>query len=250
MTADMPTPVFAAAYQYWVGIDTSPDASVDEVAELDDFYRRFHFPEVLASNPGFVTATRYRLDAPDPRGDFGPMWLAVYGIEDRSGAERYQARENDPTAERPKYTPGPAIWKAMSPRWRIMWRQTFSSGERSASPENIFMVGMDTPATASAREVEEFNDFYSTTHVPEVLATGGYDAGTRLEREAVFFHREPEVCPQYCAIYEGASGASSGPPPAAPTPGPDAWENRDTRWRLRYSRIGTSMTLLDAGTAR
>lgn len=250
MTTPATERVFAAPYQYWVGIDTAPGASEDDLAELDDFYRRFHFPEVFAANPGFITATRYRLDAPDPRGDFGPMWLAVYGIEDRAGAERYEALESDPTVERPKYTPGPAVWKGMSPRWRIMWRQTFASGERSLSPESIFMVGMDTPATASAQEVAEFNDFYSSTHVPEVLSTGGYEAGTRVERQAVFFHREPDECPQFCAIYEGAGGTSSGPPPGEPTPGPDAWENRETRWRLRYRRVGASMTVLDAAAAR
>ncbi|MGD9958365.1 hypothetical protein [Nocardioides sp.] len=237
MSSGLEGAAFAADYMYWVGIDTDPAATDDELAEFNEFYASVHFPEVLQANPGFVSATRYRLEAPDPRGDFGPQWLAVYAIRDLAGAERYAVREKDPAAQRPAYTPGPALWKSMSPRWRVMWRQLIAVGQRAAAPESIFLVGMDTPAGASMRDVEEFNAYYSDTHLPEVLLNGNYEAGTRLERYEAFLHRQPDGCPEFCAVYEGEGSAPAGPPPGAPTPGPDSWERRETAWRLRYRRV-------------
>ncbi len=249
MTAGTEPTAFAADYMYWVGIDTDSNASEADLAAFNEFYAQVHFPEVLRANPGFVSATRYQLETPDPRGDFGPTWLAVYGIRDLSGAERYAAREKDASAERPRYTPGPALWKTMSPRWRMIWRQVFALGSRASAPDSIFMVGMDTAEGASGQDVEDFNKYYSDTHLPEVLDNGKYGAGTRFERYESFLHRRPEGCPQFCAVYEGAGNGVTGPPSGPPTPGPTAWENRDTRWRLRYRRVSDSVLASDATTS-
>jgi hypothetical protein len=68
---------FAYPFMYWVGMHTPPDMDAAAVAEFSQFYSTTHVPEVVASNPGFVRGTRYELLQPDPRGDWGPRWLAV-----------------------------------------------------------------------------------------------------------------------------------------------------------------------------
>jgi hypothetical protein len=109
-------------------------------------------------------------------------------------------------------------------------------------PESIFMVGMDAADGASEQGVAEFNEYYSSTHVPEVLENGKYHAGTRFELLEAFMHRRPDTAPRFCAVYEGDTAASAGPPPGPPTPGPASWEKRDTKWRLRYRRVGDLVT--------
>ena len=71
---------------YWVGMDTAPETGASELAEFNRFYSQVHLPEVVAGNSGFVRATRYELAGPDPRGDFGPRWLAVYEMDGEAAA--------------------------------------------------------------------------------------------------------------------------------------------------------------------
>lgn len=246
-----PQAVFAADYMYWVGIDTDPAGTPAQLAEFDEFYTRAHLPEVLEANPGFFAAARYRLEGPDPRGDVGPTWLTAYAIRDQASADQYVSREHDPAAERPAFTRGPDLWKSMSPRWRIVWRQVYAVGARATAPDDILMVGMDPAAGASPQEVAEFDEYYSGTHVPEVLESGKYRAGTRFEQYDAFVHRRPDGCPRFCAVYEGdGAGGVSGPPPQGERPlGPAVWENRDTKWRLRYRRVSDLVTARGVGVS-
>jgi hypothetical protein len=103
------------------------------------------------------------------------------------------------------------------------------------------VVGIKVPAETDAESLADFNTFYTDTHVPEVMAYGGYARGTRFELYREFAHPAPG-CPRFCAIYEADTAAtelraerraargtlSSGPP---------TWENHDTVWRLVYRRI-------------
>lgn len=249
-TTSVTNGVFASDYMYWVGIDTDlSTASEIDLAEFDEFYTQVHLPEVLQANPGFVLAARYRLEAPDPRGDFGPMWLAVYGIADTAGAEGYLARANDPAALRPAFTRGPAVWSGMSARWRILWRQVFSQGGRSAAPDTIMLIGMDPPQDSTPQDLVDFNEFYSHTHIPEVLGGGPFVAATRFERLEAFLHKQPDGCPRFCAVYEGSGEATPPPRQAGPPPpmaeGPSSWERRETTWRLRYRRVSELVSVPD-----
>ena len=231
---------------YWVGMNTPPSMDDATLAAFTRFYSATHVPEVVAHNQGFVRGSRYELLGPDPRGDFGPRWLAVYEMADQGAADTYAAGA-DRAARNPAYTPGPPGWRDASIIWRIIWRQLTERGAAVEPPASIFVVGMNVPANTDAASLKSFNDFYTNTHLPEVMSMGGYARGTRFERYQAFAHPAPG-CPQFCAIYEAdeATTRANQGRPAAPspapggrsfTPGPPVWEQHDTLWRLVYRRI-------------
>jgi hypothetical protein len=103
------------------------------------------------------------------------------------------------------------------------------------------MVGMNVPAHTDAAGLAEFNTFYNETHVPEVMAAGGYDRATRHELYRDFAH-PPPGCPRFCAIYEAGAEATETRETrranrAALSSGPPTWEQHDTIWRLSYRHI-------------
>jgi hypothetical protein len=232
---------FTSPLMYWVGIDT-PGASDAQLAEFNSFYDDFHLPEVVAGNQGFVRAHRYELQRPDSRGDLGPRWLAVYEMADDAAAAAYLAQNAGAPTQRPSYTPLPDAWRAIAKiRWRIIWRQIAEAGSLEEPPYSIFLVGIDPPAGADDAAIAEFNDFYTGTHLPEVMAAAGFGRGTRYERERALAHPEPG-CPRYLADYEadqtvGKELEANPPVFSGMTPGPPVWEQHVTPWRLVYNRV-------------
>ncbi|MBV9899165.1 MAG: hypothetical protein JO020_33835 [Chloroflexi bacterium] len=236
---------FGYPFLYWVGMDTDPRTSAEALAEFNHFYSTTHVNEVVAAHPGFVGWSRYELIDPDPRGGEhqGPRWLAVYTIQDEKAAQQYIKDNERPWLHRKRYSPWPAARKKAKTTWRMMWRQVSTCGapEDSAPAESIFLVGMNVPPQTTDEELADFNRFYTETHVPEVMAYGGYQRGTRFELYQAFAHPEPGS-PRFVAVYEADATAteqrnerrqargtlSSGPP---------AWEAHDTLWRLVYRRI-------------
>jgi hypothetical protein len=228
---------------YWVGMDLDPAMSSTEKDELSDFYSRVHVPEVVAANPGFVGGSRYELLDPDPRGGVhaGPRWLAAYELENEAAAQTYAQRNDGPGVNQPSYTPFPETRKHLTIVWRMLWHQLAVCGSATQSPESIFMVGMNVPSDTDAAGLAEFNTFYTNTHVPEVMAYGGYARGTRFELHRAFMHPDPG-CPRFCAVYEADAEATehrndrrADRPPL--TSGPPTWEKHDTLWRLVYRRL-------------
>jgi len=235
-----------APFMYWVGMNTPPDASDAELAEFNDFYSNIHAHEVVQSNPGFIRATRYELDEQDGRGDFGPRWLAIYEMDGEEGASIYVERNNGPAEARPKYTPGPPLWQRYQPWWRLIWRRLVpKEGDLGlAGAPYLFLVGMDVPAGTNAADLADFDQFYTNTHVPEVVANGDFLRGNRFELRNDLRHPEPGA-PQFLAVYEGdeqarenrAKRAANLIPAPSFSSGPPAWEAHATAWRLMYRRI-------------
>jgi hypothetical protein len=228
---------------YWVGMDTDPRTTPEALAEFNHFYTTTHVHEVVAAHPGFTTASRYELLDPDPRGGVhaGPRWLAVYDMTDEAAALQYIKDQERPWLHRRRYSPWPAARKRAKTVWRMLWRQLSATGSADQLPESLFMVGMDVPAATDAAGLAEFNAFYTATHVPEVMAWGGYTRATRFELYREFAHPAPG-CPRFCAIYEAdasATAARAGRRAARPalSPGPPAWEQHQTLWRLVYRRL-------------
>jgi hypothetical protein len=224
-------------------MDLDPAISASEKAELSDFYSRVHPREVVAANPGFVGVTRYELLDPDPRGGVhaGPRWLAVYELENEAAAATYARRNDGPAENRPAYSTWPASRKYTSTVWRMLWTNLATCGSATGLPESIFMVGMNVPSDTNAAGLAEFNAFYTNTHVPEVMAYGGYARGTRYELHRTFAHPEPGS-PRFCAIYEADATATEQRNErranrAPLSSGPPTWEKHDTLWRLVYKRL-------------
>jgi hypothetical protein len=239
--------VFEHPFMYWVGMDTDPRTTPEALAEFNHFYSTTHVHEVIAAHPGFVSVSRYELLDPDARAGaehHGPRWLAVYEMQDEKAAEQYVKDNARPWLHRQKYSPWPAARRKAKTVWRMIWRQISTTGSADAPPESIFIVGMNVPPATDEAGLAEFNTFYTGTHVPEVMAYGGYARGTRFELYRSFAHPDPSS-PRFCAIYEADAEAtdqrearrekrpklSSGPP---------TWEQHDTQWRLIYRRIPAS----------
>jgi hypothetical protein len=236
----MQAQAFAHPFMYWVGMDTDPRTTPEALADFNRFYSTTHVGEVVAAHPGFLSSSRYELIKPDPRGGMhcGPRWLAVYEIADEAAAQRYIDDNERPWLHRRKYSPWPAARKKAKTVWRMIWRQLASAGNSDAQPETIFIVGMNVPDATDASALEEFNAFYTDTHVPEVMARGGYARGTRFELFRAFAHPVPG-CPRFCAVYESEADMPEDRPASGGdlSSGPPAWENRDTVWRLVYRRV-------------
>jgi hypothetical protein len=232
---------FTSPYMYWVGMDTD-GASESQDEEFNRFYNDIHAHEVAAMNPGFLRVHRYELAKPDPRGDFGPHWLAVYEMADEQAASTYMDRNDGPPEGRPTYTPVPAAWRETAKtRWRIIWRQIADAGALDEPPYSIFIVGINPPAGASDEETAEFNEFYTNTHMGEVMAASKYGRANRWEQARAFLHPDPG-CPRYLAIYEAddATGKQLETTPTGPrelSVGPVVWQEHTTPWRLVYNRV-------------
>jgi hypothetical protein len=238
-----PGKAFTHPFMYWVGMDTDPRTAPEALSEFNRFYSTTHVHEVLAAHDGFERVSRYELLDPDPRGGahHGPRWLAVYEMKDEAAAQQY-VRDNDrPWLHRRRYSPWPSARRRAKTVWRMIWQQVAAIGSTDQAPESIFVVGMNVPTDANADDVAQFNAFYTETHVPEVMASGGYARGTRFERYSEFAHPAPG-CPRFCAIYEADAPATNDREARRAargsfSSGPPAWENHDTIWRLVYRRI-------------
>jgi hypothetical protein len=162
-------------------------------------------------------------------------------MTDEAAALQYIKDNERPWLHRRRYSPWPSARKRAKTVWRMIWRQLSATGSTDQAPASIFMVGMNVPADADANDLAEFNAFYTETHVPEVMANGGYARGTRFELYREFAHPAPG-CPRFCAIYEADAAATEARETrraarGALSSGPPAWENRDTVWRLVYRLI-------------
>ena len=236
-----------APFMYWVGVNTVPGTSPEELAKFDDFYTNVHMREVVQMNPGFIRATRYELVGPDPRGNYGPKWLAMYEMEDQAAAD-YYIKRNDGGADRPKYTPGPDAFKNMEGWWRLIWNRFVPrAGELGGDAAYLNFIAMNVQPGTAQKGFDQFNNFYSYTHIPEVVASGGWMRGTRYELYREMRHPEPGS-PRFLAVYEGDENteerrkARAAAPPGSGTKlssGPPPWEAHDTLWRLLYKRCST-----------
>ena len=232
-----------APYMYWVGMNTQPDTSPEDLAKFNDFYSNTHMHEVVTSNPGFIRGTRYELIEQDARGVFGPRWLAVYEMSDEAAAKGYIARNDGPPEGRPTYSPGPSAWQSYEGWWRLLWhRMVPEHGELggNAAPY-LYFVAMDEAPGSDAQGLREFNDFYTNIHVPEVVEVSKFLSGIRYQLYRELRHPEPKS-PGYLAVYEADESSLQARKDRAanPTPlssGPPSWEGHLTAWRLLYKRL-------------
>jgi hypothetical protein len=167
-------------------------------------------------------------------------------MDGEDAASTYLTSNDGPPEGRPKYTAGPSLWQRYEGWWRLIWHRLVpGEGDLgSAGAPYLFLVGMDVPAGTSAQDLQDFSDFYTNTHVPEVVALGDFLRGSRFELRNDLRHPAPGS-PQFLAVYEGEekaleTRARRATSPEAESPlssGPPAWEAHVTAWRLMYRRI-------------
>jgi len=159
---------------YWVGMETDPRTTPEALAEFNHFYSTVHVHEVVAAHPGFVSATRYELVEPDPRGGehHGPRWLAVYGMADEAAAVRYVKDNEKPWLHRRKYSPWPAARRRAKTVWRMLWRGISETG----ALDSVVLVGVNE------------------------------GQGAQLELYREFAHPAPG-CPRFCLVSDAAAAA-------------------------------------------
>jgi len=230
---------------YWVGMDLAA-ASAEETEAFRRHYADVHRREVVDRNPGFELSHQYELAQPDPRGSYGPRWLTIYELSDDKALAEYLERHERPGAPAMGWTPGPPAWRdKRSTSWRMMWRLGDSVGAPSGDPSFLRVIGMDPPPGGDDRELAEFNEFYSRSHLDEVMSSTPYSLGARYERVPEFSPR-PDDAPRYCAAYEADAAQAAeldrirsarATQPAQRSAGPPAWQQRQTRWRLSYRRV-------------
>jgi hypothetical protein len=236
---------FTSPIMYWVGMDLA-ESTPDEVAEFKRHYGEVHRIEVVERNPGFVTSHQYELHMPDPRGKHGPRFLTIYEIASEAALADYLERHEGPHAKNMGWSPGPDVWRdKRSTVWRLMWRQQLQFGIPSDSPDTLRVIGMDPGPGSDARAIAEYDDYYSNVHVPDIMTSTPFDHAARYELAQELPPR-PADAPRYCAMYEcgadkteklDAVRAARTAAAVVRPPGPVAWENRDTKWRLTYRRI-------------
>jgi hypothetical protein len=218
-------------------MNTAADTSPEELSKFNDFYSNVHMREVVANNPGFSRATRYKLCEPDPRGDLGPRWLAVYEMGSEEAATGYIARSDGRQTGAPS-TPGPAAWQSFQPWWRLLWgRFAPKQGELGAGgAPYLYFVAMNVPPDTNNEGLQEFNDFYTKIHVPEVVKMSDFVRGHRYQLYREFLH-PASGCPRFLAVYEADENSlKRGQKCANPgsrgrlSSGPPSWEARHL-WR-------------------
>jgi hypothetical protein len=123
--------------------------------------------------------------------------------------------------------------------WSTLYRQIAETSPCQEKPFAIYLLGVNPPADLSAKEMDVFNDFYTTVHLVEV-------AERRHALRAVRYELVEEVrapylgAPRFLATYEVDEASASqrrhvGPPYSS---GPGVWQRHTTPWRLWYRRVG------------
>jgi hypothetical protein len=126
----------------------------------------------------------------------------------------------------------------LEPTWAATYRRVGETGSAVTTPFAIYLVGVNPPRGAGPTEMEEFNDFYTNVHMPEVAARRRCLRATRYELDRQLFPAASS-CPQFLAAYElnERAAATKRHIGGAYAPGPEVWRKHTTPWRLWYRRL-------------
>jgi hypothetical protein len=170
---------------------------------------------------------RYELIAVAARGFRPPRFLRNVERPEQPGPAPSRVEEAEPADP-----PG------LRQTWSLRYRRIMESGPRVTPPYAIYLLGVNPPDDATPAELEVFNEFYNTVHLPEVVER-------RRALRAVRYELVEEVrapyqgAPRFLAAYEVDEESASnrrhhGPPYSS---GPDVWQRHKTPWRLWYRRL-------------
>lgn len=175
------------------------------------------------------TESCYELLAVASRGFRPPRFLTTADGSDNAAAERPHGADAG----------GDSGYDGVRQAWSLVYRRVAETQPRAVVPYAIYLLGVNPPAGVTDEELEVFNDFYTSVHLPEVAERRH---ALRAERyELVREVRPPyQGAPRFVAIYEVDEEAASrrrhtGPPYAT---GPEVWKGHKTPWRLWYRSLG------------
>ena len=191
------------------------------------------------------TVECYELLAVTGRGFGPPRFLTIAEeSEESEESEGSEGAQRDPVGDR-RGAGSDALPDLSGFRrlWSLLYRRIVETGPQEVAPFAIYLLGVNPPAGAGDDDLEEFDDFYTNVHLPEV-------AERRQALRAVRYELEREVkppyrgAPRFLAIYEideaGASRRSHTGPPYSK--GPEVWQGHKTPWRLWYRLLGGNST--------
>lgn len=227
----MPSPV-----TLWSGISVHVD-DPEDLRAIDGFYRDGYLEELGANNPDLSKGRRYELLAPDRHRGFGATYLTAFDLPDERSAQRCAAQ-----ADLLSVPSAPPEWQAgAATSWSLLYRYLNETGPALERPFGIYMVGVDPPPGLDATGMEEFNEFYTNVHVPEVARRRRCLRASRYELlEELLVPTEGR--PQFLAIYEvdEKGAALTRHIGGGYTRGPEVWRKHKTPWRLWYRLLPES----------
>jgi hypothetical protein len=210
----------------WSGIDVHADSPEDQLA-VKEFFRNAFLQQVGEAYPQLGPGVCYELDAAGPRGFQGSNLLTTFELPDDPG----------PQSEDPLSVPAaPVAWhRTIEGSWSLICRRVAETGPRVVDPFAIYLVGVNPPPGMDGEEREEFDEFYTNVHMPEVAQRRHCLRASRYE-----LHRElrspPNGAPQFLAVYEldKRAAATKRHIGGAYARGPRVWQRHATPWRLWY----------------
>lgn len=217
----------------WSGLDVHTDVP-KEVLAIEDFYKNAYLKDIAENNPDLGLGHLYEILVRDPRRSFSSKFLTTFDLLDEDAIEKCSERKGVLSA-----SSAPASWHThVATSWSLMYRRIAETGPSVVPPYGMYLVGVNAPAGIDASGLEEFNEFYTNVHVPEVAERRHCLRATRYElyRELI---RPPQGSPQFLAIYEVDEKAAKntrhiGGPYSR---GPEVWRKHTTPWRLWYRQL-------------
>jgi hypothetical protein len=202
---------------WWTGWDPrSGAAAVPDAAEA--------FASSAPDDPG--SGAHYELIAVAARGFRPPTFLST--------TERSEEAAPDPQPEEVEDHPG------LRQTWNLLYRRMVETGPAATTPYAIYLLGVNPPEDLSDEDLDAFNHFYTSVHLPEVAERRHALRAVRYElvREARPPH-QGQRAPRFLAVYEvdeesASNRRHSGPKYAT---GPEVWQRHTTPWRLWYRRL-------------
>lgn len=180
--------------------------------EFHAWYNSVHLPDMMGVT-GFVAASRYEgVDLDEEKysvKETDPEFLAIYSIE----TEDIDQAIRDMKANTAKWQEQGRMYPFYSKVSGTIYRQIAASVDKMIDGKPIGLVVSKTKwlfmaksdCTDSSR-LKEFQDWYDTVHVPDMIRTLGIVRATRYELVSTSrFDNVKETVPSFMVLYEIAS---------------------------------------------
>jgi hypothetical protein len=226
----------------WSGIELAPGDGGELAGAGHEWYEAYR-SEVLGRDRELSSGRLYeRIDdrrplpagRPARPGTDGTKYLTEFVFPER---HRATGEATPPDGRSIPFVPdGPE--GPFATAWSAAYRYLAETAPAAVEPYAIYMVGVDVPSGFGAGEFEQFDDFYTNVHMPEVAARRRCLRASRYERVEVQPAGEPQT-PQFIAIYEldEAGAARRRHVGGAYSAGPPVWKRHTNTWRFWYRLV-------------